>query len=111
VVVADAGRIINPNIATAQLEGAAAFALSALFHEITFEGGAVVQSNFHDLPVLRMPQMPRVEVHLVESAARASGLGEKGVPSLGPALVNALAAATGRRVRTLPIRDADLRRA
>lgn len=69
----------------------------------------MVQGNFQDLAILRMPQMPRVEVHLVDSTARVSGLGEKGVPSLGPALANALAGATGRRVRALPIRPADLR--
>ncbi|HEU4411808.1 MAG TPA: molybdopterin cofactor-binding domain-containing protein [Polyangiaceae bacterium] len=109
VVAVDAGRIVNPNIAAAQIEGGAVWALSALFHEITFADGAAVQSNFHDAPVLRMPQTPRVEVHFVDSTARPSGLGEKGVPSLGPALANALAAATGRRVRALPIRPADLR--
>ncbi len=111
VVAADCGRIVNPNIAAAQLEGAVPWALSAMFHEITFAGGEVVQSNFHDVPILRMPQMPAVEVHLVESSDRASGMGEKGVPALAPAFANAVAAATGRRLRALPWRPDDLRRA
>jgi isoquinoline 1-oxidoreductase subunit beta len=108
IVAADCGTIVNPNIAAAQLEGAAAWALSALFLAVTFDGGAAQQSNFHDVPVIRMPEMPRLEVHLVPSTARASGLGEKGVPSFGPALANALFVATGKRLRHHPLQRSDL---
>jgi len=105
-VVADCGTIVNPNIARAQLEGGVAWALSAMSLAITFDRDGAQQSNFHDVPVVRMPQMPRVDVHLVESTERASGLGEKGVPSFGPAYANALFAATGKRIRELPMRSA-----
>jgi isoquinoline 1-oxidoreductase beta subunit len=63
----------------------------------------VEQSNFNDYPVLRINEMPKVEVHIVKSAAKPTGVGEPGVPPLAPALVNALHAATGKRIRTLPI--------
>ena len=66
--------------------------------------GAIEQSNFDDYPVLRIDEMPAVEVHIVASAARPTGVGEPGVPPLAPALANALAAATGQRLRTLPLK-------
>jgi len=102
VVAADCGAIVNPSIVTAQLEGGAAWALSAMQIAITHKAGAVEQSNFHDVPIVRMPQMPKVEVHLVASTARASGIGEKGVPSFAPAFANAMFAATGIRLRAMP---------
>ena len=104
VCAVDCGIAINPDVIRAQMEGSIGFALAAaLSGEITLKDGQVEQSNFHDYPVLRINEMPLVEVHIVPSAAKPSGVGEPGVPPLAPALVNALFAATGKRIRTLPI--------
>ena len=112
VTAIDVGPVVNPDTVKAQMEGAVAFALSAALHgEITFEKGRVVQTNFHRYPLLRMPRMPKVEVHLVTSDEKMGGAGEPGVPPVAPALANALFAATGKRLRRLPIRPEDLRKA
>ncbi|CAN7258345.1 xanthine dehydrogenase family protein molybdopterin-binding subunit [Bosea sp. LjRoot9] len=116
VCAVDPGFVVNPGIVTAQIEGAIAQGLSAaLTGEITFRDGRVGQSNFHDYPFLRMHEMPRVETHLVPSGDRYSrewgGIGETGLPPLAPALVNAVFAATGKRIRSLPLKHHDLRRA
>ena len=80
-----------------------AFALSAALHgEITLQEGRVVQSNFHDYAPLRLNEMPRVEVHIVPSAANPTGIGEPGVPPVAPAVANAIAAATGTWLTRLP---------
>jgi isoquinoline 1-oxidoreductase beta subunit len=71
----------------------------------------VQQGNFHDYPVLRIDEMPAVEVHLVESEAAPGGAGEPGTPPIAPAVANAVFAATGRRIRSLPVNPADLRKA
>ena len=98
------GVAVNPDNIAAQMEGGIVFGLTAaLFGEITIEGGAVVQSNFPDYPMLRMAQVPRIEVHLVPSGAPIGGAGEVGTPPAAPALANAIFAATGRRVRELPL--------
>jgi CO/xanthine dehydrogenase Mo-binding subunit len=87
------------------MEGGIVFGLTAaLYGELTIDGGRVQQSNFHDYPVLRMNEMPEVEVHIVESSEHATGVGEPGVPPIAPAVTNALFALTGKRVRKLPIR-------
>jgi len=100
----DCGTLINPNIATAQVEGAIAFGLTAaLKGAITIENGRVEQSNFDDYPMLRMDEMPRVDVHIVPSTEAPGGIGEPGLPAATPAVVNAMFAATGKRVRKLPI--------
>ncbi|MBM3275384.1 MAG: xanthine dehydrogenase family protein molybdopterin-binding subunit, partial [Candidatus Sericytochromatia bacterium] len=105
VCALDCGRVVNPRIVEAQVEGAVAFGLSAALHgAITFSRGMADQSNFHDYPVLRMSEMPAVEVHLVASAAEPGGVGEPGVPPVAPAVANAVLAATGMPVRRLPIR-------
>ncbi|HET9701328.1 MAG TPA: xanthine dehydrogenase family protein molybdopterin-binding subunit, partial [Burkholderiales bacterium] len=110
VCAVDCGIAINPDIIRAQMEGGIGFGLAAVLHgEITLKDGAVQQSNFHDYPLLRIDEMPRVEVHIVPSAANPTGVGEPGVPPIAPAVANALAAATGRRVRRLPIRSAELK--
>jgi isoquinoline 1-oxidoreductase beta subunit len=89
----------------AQLEGGVVYGLSAALHgAITIERGRVAQSNFHDYPVLRMPEMPAIEVYIVPSDAPPMGAGEPGVPPIAPAVANAIFAATGKRVRSLPIR-------
>ncbi len=104
VCAVDCGVAINPDIVRAQVEGAIGFALSAVTAgAITLTEGKVDQSNFHDYQPLRIADMPRIEVHIVPSAANPTGIGEPGVPPLAPAVANALAAATGKRVRKLPI--------
>jgi isoquinoline 1-oxidoreductase beta subunit len=104
-VAVDAGFVANPDRARSQMEGALIMAMSnTLYSEVTFAKGAVVQSNYHDYPVTRMPASPRVvDVHIVESEGRPGGIGEPGVPPAGAAVANAIFAATGVRVRTLPV--------
>jgi isoquinoline 1-oxidoreductase beta subunit len=92
------------------IEGSVNFALTAMLKgEITIKDGAVEQSNFHDYQVLRIDQAPEIEVHIVTSAERPTGMGEPGVPPLAPAVANAVFAATGKRIRRLPIRAEDLK--
>jgi isoquinoline 1-oxidoreductase subunit beta len=110
VCAVDCGTAINPLGVKAQMEGAINFGLAAtLKSAITVEGGRIQQSNFHDYQVLRMSDAPPViEVYIVPSTAPPGGCGEPGVPSVAPAVGNAVFAATGKRVRRLPIRPADL---
>jgi isoquinoline 1-oxidoreductase subunit beta len=109
VCAIDCGRIVNPDTIRAQLEGAVVFGLSAaLYGEITLRDGRVEQSNFHDYPILRLSEMPQVDVHIVGSDEKSGGVGEPGVPPVAPAVVNALAVLTGSRIRHLPIRPRDL---
>jgi isoquinoline 1-oxidoreductase beta subunit len=104
-VVLDCGTFINPDTCRAQMEGAVVFGLSlALMGKMTVADGAVEQSNFHDYPMLRMPDCPDIHVELIESDALPAGVGEPGVPPVAPALTNAIYAASGKRIRTLPIR-------
>lgn len=104
VCAVDCGIAINPDVIKAQMEGGIGFGLAAARHgAITLKEGRVEQSNFHDYQVLRMNEMPAVEVHIVASAENPTGVGEPGVPPLAPALANALFAATGVRLRTLPL--------
>jgi isoquinoline 1-oxidoreductase beta subunit len=105
VCAVDCGIVVNPWNVKAQMEGGIVFGLTAaLYGELTIDGGRVQQSNFHDYPVLRMDEMPEVEVHIVESDEHPTGVGEPGVPPIAPAVTNALFALTGKRVRKLPIR-------
>jgi isoquinoline 1-oxidoreductase beta subunit len=103
--VVDAGMIINPDRVKSQFEGAAVFGASiALMGEITATDGKIDQSNFHNYPVLRMNEAPMdTRVHIVESDAPPAGVGEPGVPPIAPALCNAIFAATGKRIRELPL--------
>jgi isoquinoline 1-oxidoreductase beta subunit len=104
VCAVDVGRIVNPLGVQAQMMGGTIDGLStALNLEITVEGGRVRQSNFHDYPLLRSNEAPDVEVVMIDSSAAPSGAGEMGLPSALPALANAIFAATGKRLRTLPI--------
>lgn len=104
VVAVDCGVPVNPDVIYAQLGGGVGFGLSAALGEkITLKDGKVEQGNFDGYPVLRMPQMPAVEVHIVQSTEDPTGVGEPGVPPLAPALANALFAATGKRIYQLPI--------
>jgi isoquinoline 1-oxidoreductase beta subunit len=104
VCAIDCGRPVNPETIRAQMEGGIVFGLSAaLYGQITLKDGRVQQSNFHDYPVLRIDQMPEVEVHIVPSTEPPSGIGEPGTPLMAAAVCNALFALTGRRVRSLPL--------
>ncbi len=103
VCAVDCGTPINPNVIAAQMEGGIGFGLSAaLYGAITLKDGRVEQSNFNDYRVLRMNEMPKVEVHIVPSAEAPTGVGEPGVAPIGPAVANAIFAASGRRVRIFP---------
>ncbi|MGE3597199.1 MAG: molybdopterin cofactor-binding domain-containing protein [Dehalococcoidia bacterium] len=100
----DAGTVVNPDHVRAQCEGGAVYGLSCALAQVTARNGAVVQSNFHDYPVARINDAPKViDVHIVESDAPPAGVGEAPVPPFAPALCNAIHAATGRRIRVLPI--------
>jgi isoquinoline 1-oxidoreductase beta subunit len=106
VCAVDVGRPINPLGIRAQMEGGTLDGLStALYQEITVKEGRVVQSNFHDYPLLKMVQAPDVEVHIVDSTADPKGCGEMGIPTVAPALANAIFNACGKRIRKLPIRN------
>ncbi len=112
VCAADCGILINPDIVKAQLEGGIAQGLSAtLKEEVKIERGRVAHENFHNYDVLRITEMPAVEIHLIHSNEAPGGVGEIGVPPVAPALANAIFVATGKRIRRLPIRPADPYRA
>jgi isoquinoline 1-oxidoreductase beta subunit len=101
----DCGDVINPDTATAQVEGGVVFGLSAaVFNEVTIDAGRVAQSNFHDLPMPKLADAPSVTVEFIRSGAALGGLGEPGVPPVAPAIANAVFALTGKRVRSLPVR-------
>jgi isoquinoline 1-oxidoreductase beta subunit len=105
VCAVDCGIAVNPWGVVAQMESAVVYGLTAaLYSEVTVKNGRVQQSNFHDYPVLRMDAMPKIEVHLVKSTEKPTGVGEPGVPPLAAAVANAIFALTGKRVRKLPIR-------
>ena len=100
----DCGQVVNPDTVRAQLEGGVTFGLSAaLGNEITFADGRVQQSNFHDFAPLRMDAAPRIEAHLVASSENPGGVGETGTACVAAALCNAIYAASGKRVRMLPV--------
>jgi CO/xanthine dehydrogenase Mo-binding subunit len=104
VAAVDCGFVVNPDIVRAQVEGAIAFGLSAaLYQAVTLEHGRVVETNFHQQKVLRMHEMPVVEVHLVDSHEPPTGIGEPGLPPIAPAVANAIFAATGKRLRRMPL--------
>jgi isoquinoline 1-oxidoreductase subunit beta len=105
VCAVDCGIAVNPDIIVAQMESGIGYGLSPLLmSEITLDDGKVVQSNFHDYQVLRINQMPKVEVHIVPSTEPPTGVGEPGTPPIAPAVANALFAATGKTWHRLPLR-------
>jgi isoquinoline 1-oxidoreductase beta subunit len=106
----DCGRVINPDTVKAQLEGGIIFGLTAaLKTEITIENGRVQQSNFNNYPMVRMLDSPQIEVYIVESTEKPTGVGEPGVPPVAPAVANAILALTGKPIRRLPMKAEDLR--
>lgn len=109
VCAVDCGTVVNPKIVEAQMAGGIAFGLTAaLKGSVRIRNGRVEQSNFHDFPLLTTEEMPTVEVHIVPSSDPPTGIGEVGVPPIAPAVANAVYAATGKRVRKLPIMTRDL---
>ncbi len=109
VCAVDCGIAINPDNIRSQVEGAVGFALTAALHgEITLKEGRVEQGNFDGYPLLRIGEMPQVDVHILPSTAAPTGIGEPGVPPVAPAVANAIAAATGKRLTRLPFRTASL---
>jgi CO/xanthine dehydrogenase Mo-binding subunit len=109
VCAVDCGLVINPDTVQAQMQGGIIFGLTAaLKTEITLKDGKIEQSNFHDYQMLRIFESPQIEVHIVPSTNSPTGVGEPGVPPVAPALANAIFAATGKRMRRLPIRNSDL---
>lgn len=112
VAAVDCGMVVNPEIIRRQIEGSIAMGLSAALHEqVTFQDGRPQQANFNTYPLLRMAEMPAVEVHILPSTQDPGGIGEPATPPLAPAVVNAIFAATGKRLRSLPISTQALRRA
>jgi len=104
VCAVDCGRVVNPQQVVAQMQGGIIFGLSAALKDaITFENGRVQQRNFHDYQMVRMNEAPEIEVHIMPSNEPPTGVGEPGVPPVAPAVANAIFAATGKRIRKLPI--------
>jgi isoquinoline 1-oxidoreductase subunit beta len=109
VAVVDCGVVVHPDNARQQVQGGIIMGLSAaLAEQITMENGAVKQQNFSDYPILRLAQTPTIEVHFIETGVAIGGLGEPGLPPVAPALVNAIFALTGKRIRTLPVSLAEI---
>jgi isoquinoline 1-oxidoreductase beta subunit len=109
VCAIDCGQVVNPDTVAAQMESSIVYGLTAaLYGEITIKAGRIQQKNFTDHKVLRMSEMPKVEVHIVPSTEKHGGVGEPGTPPIAPAVVNAIFAATGKRVRNLPIKPQEL---
>jgi isoquinoline 1-oxidoreductase beta subunit len=106
VCAVDCGTVVNPNTVQAQIQSGIIFGLTAALRgEITLKDGRVVQSNFHDYQMLRMNETPSIEVHIVNSGEAPGGMGETGTSAAAPALTNAIFAATGKRIRKLPVAD------
>jgi isoquinoline 1-oxidoreductase beta subunit len=109
VCAVDCGQVVNPDTVAAQMESGIVFGLTAaLYGEITIKDGRVVQKNFNDYRMLRMNETPKIEVYIVPSTEKHGGVGEPGTPPIAPAVANAIFAATGKRVRSLPIKPTDL---
>jgi isoquinoline 1-oxidoreductase subunit beta len=112
VTAIDCGYVVNLDTVIAQTQGNAVFGLTgALTGEITIKDGRVEQSNFHDYGLMRMAEVPKIEVVLAPSGGFWGGVGEPGLAPIAPALCNAIFAATGKRIRSLPVKNHDLKRA
>jgi isoquinoline 1-oxidoreductase beta subunit len=105
VTVVDVGTAVNPNIVEQQVQSSIIYGLSSvLFGEITLKNGAVQQTNFNNYPVVRMSEAPKIDVYIIAEGGKPGGIGEPGTALIGPAVANAVAAATGKRIRKLPLR-------
>ena len=103
VSVIDCGHYVNPDNVKAQTEGNIVMGLTAAIKNgITFTNGQADQTNYHQYQIMRIDEMPKIEIHIVESGAESGGVGEPGLPPIAPALCNAIFAATGKRIRKLP---------
>ena len=112
VCAVDCGTVVNPDTVRAQIQSAVMFGISAaLFGQITLKDGRVEQTNFHTYQVLRMNEAPAIEVHIVQNTEPPGGMGEAGTSAISPAVANAIFAATGKRLRKLPVDPAELKRA
>ena len=112
VVTADVGKVVNPDIVLAQIQGGVVFGLSSVLHgKITFAGGRVEQGNFNDYRILRIDEMPQIEVHVVPSTENFGGIGEPGTVIVQPAVANAVFAATGIQLTRMPIDPASIAKA
>jgi len=112
VCAVDCGQAVNPDTIVAQIESGVVFGASAaLWNEITFDRGRVQQNNFNDYRVMRINEAPRIEVHIIQSTDSPGGIGEPGTSAIAPALTNAIFAATGKRIRKLPINMDELKMA
>ena len=99
----DCGTVVNPLTVEAQIQGSVVYALSALYYgEISLKEGRVQQQNFHQYQVLRMHEVPKVDVHIIATGDKMGGIGEVGVPPTFGAVLNGLFTLTGKRIRTLP---------
>ena len=102
--VLDCGQVVNPDIVRAQMEGGVVYGLTAaLYGGLNLEAGAIKESNFHDYPMLRMDESPKIEVIIIDSGTEPTGVGEPGLPPIAPAVANAVYKATGQRLRSLPL--------
>ena len=109
VCAVDCGHVVNPALVVQQIQSGIVYGLSAaLKGSITIDRGRVQQQNFHQYEVLRMDEMPVIEVHIVPSQNPPGGIGEASTPAIAPAVANAVFSATGKRVRRLPIRPEDI---
>ena len=110
VCAVDCGSIVNPDTIDAQVQGAVIFGISAALHgEITLKNGRVEQSNFDNYQVVRIDEAPTIEVHIVRNNEPPGGMGEPGTSAIMPAVANAIFAATGKRLRRLPVDPAALK--
>jgi len=110
VCAVDCGTVVNPDTVRAQLQSAVMFGVTAaLYGEITLKGGRVEQANFDSYQILRMNEAPEVEVHIVQNSEPPGGIGEAGTSLIVPAVANAIFAATGKRLRKMPVDSAALK--